>query len=156
MNPDDVRWVYFQRPDDGKWYRLDWEHAAGLGTPFSGEAAKYARRLAAQQGRQADPEAALGELLARWDQGMVTGPQERRMAIRLASERPALPSLPEKDPAAQVAALPSVAAAADQDSPDVGELPVLPQMEGDDDDTDEIFDAPDDEDFYADAFEVVE
>ena len=156
VNPDDVRWVYFQRPDDGKWYRLDWEHAAGLGTPFSGEAAKYARRLAAQQGRQADPEAALGELLARWDQGMVTGPQERRMAIRLASERPALPSLPEKDPAAQVAALPSVAAAADQDSPDVGELPVLPQMEGDDDDTNEIFDAPDDGDFYADAFEVVE
>ena len=156
VNPDDVRWVYFQRPDDSKWYRLDWEHAAGLGTPFSGEAAKYARRLAAQQGRQADPEAALGELLARWDQGMVTGPQERRMAIRLASERPALPSLPEKDPPAQVAALPSVAAAADKDSPPVGELPVLPQMEGDDDDTDEIFDAPDDEDFYADAFEVVE
>ena len=78
------------------------------------------------------------------------------MAIRFASERPALPSLPEKDPAAQVAALPSVAAAADKDSPDVGELPVLAQVEGDDDDTDEIFDAPDDGDFYADAFEVVE
>jgi transposase InsO family protein len=156
VNPDDVRCVYFQRPDDGKWYRLDWEHAAGLGTPFSGEAAKYARRLAAQQGRQADPEAALGELLARWDQGMVTGPQERRMAIRLASERLALPALPEEDPAAQVAALPSVAAAADKDSPHAGELPVLPQIEGDDDDTGEIFDAPDDGDFYADAFEVVE
>ena len=96
VNPDDVRWVYFQRPDDGKWYRLDWEHAAGLGTPFSGEAAKYARGLAGQQDRQADPEVALRALLARWDQGMVTGRRERRMAIRLSVERGALPALPPK------------------------------------------------------------
>jgi hypothetical protein len=87
---------------------------------------------------------------------MVTGRRERRMAIRLASERPALPSLPEGDPAAHVAALPSVSAAGGEDLPHVGELPVLPQVEGDDDDTEEIFDAPDDRDFYADAFEVVE
>ena len=156
VNPDDVRWVYFQRPDDGSWHRLDWEHAAGLGTPFSGEAAQYARQLAARQDRWPTREAALGELLARWDQGMVTGRRERRMAIRLASERPALPSLPEGDPAAQVAALPSVSAATGEDLPHTGELPVHPPVEGDDDDTEEIFDAPDGGDFYADAFEVVE
>ena len=34
---------------------------------------------------------ALGELLARWDQGVVTGRRERRMAVRLAAERAALP-----------------------------------------------------------------
>ena len=55
-----------------------------------------------------------------------------------------------------MAALPSVAAAAGKDLPHAGELPVLPPVEGDDDDTDEIFDTPDDGDFYADAFEVVE
>jgi hypothetical protein len=87
---------------------------------------------------------------------MVTGRRERRMAIRLASERPALPSLPEGDPAAQVAALPSAAAAFGEEPAQVGELPVLPQVEGDDDEAEEIFDAPDDGDFYADAFEVVE
>ena len=48
VNPDDVRYAYFQDPADERWHRLDWEHAAGLGTPFSGEAARYARRLAAR------------------------------------------------------------------------------------------------------------
>jgi hypothetical protein len=156
INPDDVRYAYFQDPADDSWHRLDWEHAAGLGTAFSGEAAQYARQLAVRQDRWPNREAALGELLARWDQGMVTGRRERRMAIRLASERPALPTLPEKDPAVQAAALPSVAAAAGKDLPHVDELPVLPQVEGDDDDTDEIFDAPNNGDFYADAFEALE
>ena len=77
------------------WHRLEWEHAAGLGTPFSGEAARYARRLAARQDRWPDAGQALGELLARWDQGMVTGRRERRMAIRLAAERAALPDPPD-------------------------------------------------------------
>ena len=90
VNPDDVRCIYFQDPADGSWHRLEWEHAAGLGTPFSGEAARYARRLAARQDRWPDPEAALAGLLARWDQGMVTGRRERRMAVRLAAERAAL------------------------------------------------------------------
>ena len=51
VNPDDVRYAYFQDPADHIWHRLEWEHAPGLGTPFSGEAARYARRLAAQQDR---------------------------------------------------------------------------------------------------------
>ena len=156
INPDDVRYAYFQDPADDSWHRLEWEHAASLGTPFSGDAARYARQLAARQGRWPDRETALGELLARWDQGMVTGRRERRMAIRLASERPALPALPEGDPVAQVAALPSVSAAAGDDLPHDRALPVLSQVEGDDDDAEEIFDAPDGGDFYADAFEVIE
>ena len=94
-----------------RWHRLEWEHAPGLGTPFSGEAARYARQLAARQDRWPDAGQALGELLARWDQGMVTGRRERRMAVRLAAERAALP-----DPAAcrrsQVACLPGTHAPA--------------------------------------------
>jgi hypothetical protein len=155
INPDDVRYAYFQDPADDSWHRLDWEHAASLGTAFSGEAALYARQLAARHDRWPDRATALGELLARWNQGMVTGRRERRMAIRLASERPALPVLPEGDPAAQVAALPSVSGAT-EDLPHDRVPPVLPQVEGDDDDSEEIFDAPDGGDFYADAFEVVE
>jgi transposase InsO family protein len=139
VNPDDVRWAYFQDPADGSWHRLEWEHAAGLGTPFSGEAARYARRLAARSGRWPDTGQALGELLARWDQGMVTGRRERRMAVRLAAERPALP-----DPADTEAA------------PGEGVLHAVPDTAGDDDDFDEIFDDPDDADFYADAFEIIE
>jgi transposase InsO family protein len=137
VNPDDVRYIYFCDPDGGSWHRLEWEHAPGLGTPFSAEAARYARRLAACQDRWPDPQAALAGLLARWDQGMVTGRRERRMAARLAAEHAAL-AVPE---------------AAEAESP--GPQPrAAGDAEGDDDDADEIFDAPGD--FYADAFEVLE
>jgi transposase InsO family protein len=123
INPDDVRYAYFQDPDDWSWHRLTWEHAADLQTPFSREAAKYARQLATRQGRWPGPEAVLSELLTRWDEGMVTGRRERRMAIRLASERPALPPVPERDPAAQAAALPSIGAFAVDEYPPARELP---------------------------------
>ena len=137
VNPDDVRCIYFCDPDGDSWHRLEWEHAPGLGTPFSAEAARYARRLAACQDRWPDPQAALAGLLARWDQGMVTGRRERRMAARLAAEHAAL-AVPE---------------AAEAESP--GPQPrAAGDAEGDDDDADEIFDAPGD--FYADAFEVLE
>ena len=110
INPDDVRYACFQDPADDRWHRLEWEHAPGLGTPFSGEAARYARGLAARQDRWPDTGQALAELLARWDKGMVTGRRERRMAVRLAAERAALPVLARPDdPATQVAYLPSVA-----------------------------------------------
>ncbi|MEU9737522.1 helix-turn-helix domain-containing protein [Streptomyces sp. NPDC048002] len=142
VNPDDVRFVYFQDPDSASWHALEWEHAPALSMPFSGEAAAYARRLAARQGRHVDAAQALADLLARWDQGMVTDRRERRMAVRLSAERSALalPALPEQSGPAAPAGLRLVA-----------ELPA-----GDADTEDEIFDVPDGDDFYADAFEVIE
>jgi len=138
VNPDDVRYIYFCDPAGGSWHRLEWEHAPGLGTPFSAEAARYARRLAARQDRWPDPQAALAGLLARWDQGMVSGRRERRMAVRLAAEH-AAPAVPE---------------AAEAQGP--GPQLQAAAAEGDDDDAEEIFDTPGDGDFYADAFEVLE
>ena len=151
INPDDVRWAYFQDPADGLWHRLEWEHAAGLGTPFSGEAARYARGLAARQDRWPGTGQALAELLARWDQGMVTGRRERRMAIRLSAERAALPDPAEQNPAGRVACLPGV-----EPSPGKTSLHPVPGVDGDDDDPGEIFDDPADGDFYDDAFEILE
>jgi transposase InsO family protein len=139
VNPDDVRYIYFRDPADDCWHRLEWEHAPGLGTPFSAEAARYARRLAACQDRWPDPQAALAGLLARWDQGMVGGRRERRMAVRLAAEHAAL-AVPD-------------AAGAEGPGP---QLQAAGSAEGDDDDAEEIFDAPGDSDFYADAFEILE
>ena len=155
INPDDVRWAYFQDPADDCWHRLEWEHAAGLGTPFSGEAARYARQLAARAGRWPDTGQALGELLARWDQGMVTGRRERRMAIRLAAERAALPDPADMQAAAQVAGLPDVAAHGTQ-PPAEAALHAAADVTGDDEDPEEIFDDPAGGDFYADAFEILE
>lgn len=142
VNPDDVRFIYFQDPDDNLWHPLQWEHAPGLESAFSAEAALYARRLAARAGRHIDAGEALRELLGRWDQGMVTGRRERRMAVRLSAERNALslPALPEQDTACS--------------QPVLRVVPDPPV--GDSDDEEEIFDAPDGEDYYADAFEVIE
>lgn len=141
VNPDDVRFVYFQNPDDASWHALQWEHAPALNMPFSGEAAAHARRLATRQGRHIDTSQALSDLLARWDQGMVSDRRERRMAVRLSADRAAL-ALP---------VLPEQAAAT---SPDLRLVPDLPNADGDQED--EIFDAPDGDDFYGDAFEVIE
>jgi hypothetical protein len=186
VNPDDVRQVYFQDPADQSWHALEWEHAPGLGAPFSAEAARHARRLAASpaSSRHAtDPAQALGELLARWDAGMVTGRRERRMAVRLAGERAALPDPatgPGDEGAARVLDLPTVAAltrgqtakpssgagnsawpgrspaARLHSVPDADEQGSY--VEGDDDDDSEVFEAPGPggADYYADAFEVIE
>jgi putative transposase len=161
VNPDDVRYVWFQDPADHRWHRLDWEHAPAIGAPFGAEAAQYARRLPLRGDRLADPTQALTELLARWHTGMVTDRRERRMAARLGAEHAAL-TTPD-DPAQQAAALPTVATLtghdADRDRPVLRLVSALepeqPVLGGDDDEDEEIFDDPDG-DFYADAFEVIE
>lgn len=159
VNPDDVRFVYFQDPADGKWHRLEWEHAPMIGTPFSAEAARYARRLAVAESPLPDREKALARLLARWDEGVVAGRRERRMAARLAAERKALDIPDPGDPAGAVAALPSLAGraaakdAGDEETPLPEPVPPDPE---DEDDPEEIFDMPDSDHYYADAFGVVE
>jgi transposase InsO family protein len=159
VNPDDIRCVYFQEQEGGPWHRLDWEHAPMIGTPFSAEAARYARRLAATESRHPDSEKALSQLLARWDKGMVTDRRERRMAARLAAERAALPLPDPGRPDLAVAALPSLAGHLNAgDDEDQALLPEpVPPDPADEDDEDEIFDHPDDEEeFYDDAFGVIE
>ncbi|MFF3154145.1 helix-turn-helix domain-containing protein [Streptomyces sp. NPDC057910] len=146
VNPDDVRFVYFQDPADGRWHSLRWEHAPALDMPFSAEASAHARRLAARRGRHVDAAEALAELLARWSQGMVTDRRERRMALRLSAERAAL-ALPQ---------LPEEAAEPDLTGPPRLHLVPEPVVEGDTDEEDEVFDVPEGDDFYADAFEVLE
>ncbi|MDN5855818.1 MAG: Mu transposase C-terminal domain-containing protein, partial [Actinomycetia bacterium] len=69
VDDDDVRAVFFQEPSDGSWHRLDWEHAPLLRTPFSAEAAKHARTLAARADQPLDPAEAMRELLQRWSSG---------------------------------------------------------------------------------------
>jgi transposase InsO family protein len=160
VNPDDVRWAYFQEPADGSWHRLEWEHAPMIGTPFSSEAARYARRLATIENQLPDKEKALSQLLARWETGMVTDRRERRMAARLAAERVALPLPDLARPALAVAGLPSLAAVTgreyDEDEDEATPPDPVPPDPGDEDDEEEIFDAPDGDHFYDDAFEVVE
>lgn len=177
-NPDDATAVWFRNPDSGGWHRLDWEHARRLTQPFSFEALGYTKRLAAAQDRFPDTVGTLEDLLGRWNIGLGTSPAERRMALRLASQRAAL-----ELPAPPVTTLPSVRAALagtgqEDDGAvellqphlvvDVGDqgppTPPLPDhlstpdedgevLGGDDDDEDEVDLVDLDSDFYADAVE---
>ena len=155
VNPDDVRYAYFQDPADGLWHRLDWEHAAGLGTPFSGEAARYARRLAARAGPLARCRAGAGRAAGplgpgHGDRAAGTpdgGPAGRRARRPAGSGR--------HDLAGQVAYLPGTAGPGTE-PPAEAALRAVPEVTGDDEDPEEIFDDPADGDFYADAFEILE
>lgn len=139
-DPDDVRFAWFCDPADNRWHRLEWEHAAGLGTPFSGEAARDARALAAVADRGHDPAQALAALLNRWKEGVVTDRRERRMAVRLSSQYNALP----------IAAPPPAAPEVDTARP---RLELVAALDGDDDDADDVENL---DDFYSDAIEVLE
>ena len=144
FDPGDVSKAYFQDPADNTWHELAWEHAGAAVGPFSAEALAYARRLALAEGRHVDERRALAELLDRWDAGLVRHPAERRMAVRASEQRAA--RLAAAGPAAEVAALPTVAAlTAAQDTP-------RPEPGGDDDSPGELDTGGD---FYADAFEVL-
>ncbi|WP_280494877.1 transposase [Nocardia farcinica] len=139
VNDDDVRAVYFHDPADGGWHELVWEHSATLNTAFSAEAAAYARRLAAHADRFTDPNEALAQVLARWSSGEVLDRRERRMAVRLSSERSDLQALTESE---AMPALPAAAGAAD----------AVVSVVGDDDEDGELFDDLDE----VDVWEVLE
>jgi hypothetical protein len=149
FDTDDVSRVYFQDPDGNSWHELAWEHAETVDVPFSADALAYARRLMLAEGRHVDERQALAGLLDRWDAGLVRHPAERRMAVRASQQRAARLAAAD-GPGAEVAALPAVAAlAAAQDTPG----PAGPAPGGDDDSPGELDTG--DEDFYADAFEVL-
>jgi hypothetical protein len=140
------------------WHRLDWEHAAAVGAPFSFEAAQHARRLSLRCDRFSDHADVLTDLLARWDKGMVIDRRERRMALRLSAERSALPALgdPAGDATASLTVGALTATARARPAAASPGLEHLPQLGGDDDDDEEIFDDPvHDERFYDDAFEIL-
>ncbi|MCX4098340.1 helix-turn-helix domain-containing protein [Nocardia sp. alder85J] len=147
VNDDDVRSVWFRDPGDGCWHRLEWEHAAMLGMPFSAEAARYARTLTATENRFVDPAQALAEVLNRWSAGEVIDRRERRMAARLSAERSGLQAVTDLDNAAAAPAAAMLGGT------------VGAEIRGDDDAEDELFDDPADEpgeDYWADAMEVLE
>lgn len=87
VDRDDIRAVFFRDPTTGGWSRLEWEHAAGLDAPFSSDAARYVRTLAAQKNRHVDPQQAVQDLLADWAAGEVTSRRDRNLALRLATQR---------------------------------------------------------------------
>jgi len=139
IDPGDASRIWFQRPKEGTWHELRWEHADAIGGPFSSEAFAHARQLAMAAHRFPDPKRALAGLLEEWGAGLAGSRAERRMALRGTDDRLRLilpPPHPEEEPE-----------------------PVVP---GDDDEDAELGapfpgEEPGEEpgDFYADAMETV-
>ena len=147
FDPDDVSRVYFCDPVDNAWHTLVWEHASDIPVPFSAETLAYAKRLALVAGRHVDERRALAELLERFDAGLVRNPVERRLALRASEQRQArLAAATGSGELAEVVALPSVVAISEQMS-----------LTGEDDRPEDLDDDAEmsDEEFYADAFEVI-
>lgn len=167
FDTDDVSRIYFQDPADNRWHTLVWEHATDVGVPFSAETLTYARRLAAASDRHVDDRLALVELLQRWDAGLVRHPAERRMAVRASQQRQArLQATAGGVDAADVAALPAVRCMLDAREPALPSAAGQPAGDvGGDDDTDaemDVFGGDEtvnesvtDEQFYADALQVL-
>ncbi|MGX9225097.1 hypothetical protein ACWV95_00200 [Streptomyces albus] len=160
VDPDNINYIYFRRPDTRRWHTLQWEHAPAQKLPISQGAIELARKIAGEKYPFPDDETAVAELLDRWHLGLGLTMTERRLVLRQAREQSAfdLPDTAEDD----VRALPSVARilnATDAEE-DAREEPEMDEAEpyegpvaGDDDEDDEL-DGPDtDEDFYADALE---
>jgi hypothetical protein len=141
-DPDDVSRIYFCDPADNAWHTLAWDHAEDIGVPFSAETLIYAKRLALASRRHVDERRALAGLLERFGAGLVRNPVERRLALRAAEQRQArLAAQTGAADSGKVSSLPSLVA--------IGE-----QM-GDDDSPAELEDELSDDQYYADAFEVI-
>jgi hypothetical protein len=179
VDRDDIRQVFFQDPKTCAWHRLEWEHAPALNGPASLEALVYARRLAAKAHRFPDTTRALVELLDRWGVGLTRDRSERRIAVRLATERHHLLGPCDdiaSDGTDEVAQLPTVNRLAALTQPDrqhaphssrepvVHAVPDTADLPGGDDDEDDECAAPapdedqdavvvDEDDFYADVLE---
>ena len=154
VNPDDIRRVFFRRPDTRSWHSLYWTSASAFDLPMNEDGVTYARRLAKAGGTSTEPDAALEAMLEQWNLGLGRTAAERRIALRLSGERATLigelTTADESDAkafiAAQRAALsagaipgPRLATHADTDDD-------LDAYDVDDDDVD-------DDEYYADAFE---
>lgn len=83
----DVRFVFFNDPEDRKWHRLEWEHAALLDAPFAQKAAEYAREVARRENRHVNPDQAVFELLEKWRTKEVLSRSERNLSKRLSSRK---------------------------------------------------------------------
>ncbi|MFE3906335.1 TnsA-like heteromeric transposase endonuclease subunit [Streptomyces sp. NPDC059153] len=161
VDPDNINYIYFRRPDTRRWHTLEWEHAPAQKFPISRGAIEIARKIAGEKYPFPDDETAVAELLDRWHLGLGLTMTERRLALRQAREESAfdLPGTVEDD----ARMLPSVArilatnADVEEDDAEEPEAvepePYEGLLPGDEDEDDELDSPEDDGDFYADALE---
>lgn len=67
FNPDDLRQIYFQDPEDQKWHVIPWERASSVKRPFNEDALKIAKGYASEKGIDVDQ--VVLDLFRKWDAG---------------------------------------------------------------------------------------
>lgn len=87
IDSEDVHFAYFRNPDTDEWSRLEWEHAHALTSPFSQEAADYAKRVSVRTNRHVNPSSAVHDLLGSWGRDEVLSRRDKALARRLSSQR---------------------------------------------------------------------
>jgi transposase InsO family protein len=138
-DPDDITRIFFQDVETLEWHELRWNIASDIKGPFSREVVDYARKLAVSKGYERDDRSALLELLQEWEAGRFASRTERRLALRLSTQRAKRFEADAEEPSSASAEVIPLSAAAQ-----AGEPP-----DGGDDDLDEDVS----HDFYGDAFE---
>lgn len=103
VDPDDVRTVFFQDPETGRWCPLEWDEADGLTAPMSTYAAEYVRQVSQVEGRHVDPGTALHDLLDRHSKGATKGRREKNLARRVGASAQDVPTPALQAPSPPVA-----------------------------------------------------
>lgn len=87
VNPSDLRYIYFQRPDDGSWHTIPWEYANAADMPFSRDISIEARTLTVSHDTRARKEA-IRVLLRNFDKGLTENRRQRRLATQRVTAAP--------------------------------------------------------------------
>lgn len=156
VNPDDIRRVFFRRPDTRRWHTLYWTSTSAIDLPMTEDGVAFARRLAKARGTSTDPEAALEAMLDQWNLGLGRSASERRIALRMARERATLIGDLTTDDEPDAHAFIDAQRAARTANPAPTSPPAAPTDAGDDLDTIDDADTDDgidDATYYSDAFE---
>jgi transposase InsO family protein len=161
VDPDDIRRVFFRRPDTRIWHTLYWTKASAFDLPMSEDGTRYARRLAKARGKSIDPDAALEAMLDEWDLGLGRSAAERRIALRMSRQRATLIGDLTTEDDADAKAIVEATSTVSTSTPRALRSAITSEDPDDDLDTlgsiddleDEMDDEIDDDIYYSDAFE---
>lgn len=151
VNPDDITKVYFRDAKTRKWHTLVWEHAPSV--PMSEDGLQWARKRAREKYQYPDDRLAIADLLKRWHIPLEMTPTERRIALRLNQSQSwlarALSTDDDDTPLRRTKAIPVDGARLRSDDD-------LQEADSSDVPQDRRGVAADEDDFYADAWEVLQ
>lgn len=81
VNPSDLRYIKFQRPDDGTWHTIPWEYARAMEFPLSRDISIEARTLATSRNKK-ERKRAIKTLMRSFEKDVPGNRKRRRIATQ--------------------------------------------------------------------------